>query len=746
SLCHEGTLQCDMRECEVILSEWSEWTPCSPCVPSSQNTTFPSGVNGTKMISIQRRFRGCLDLDSGLPVSGDQEESQCPGPLVGERLCPDPNICRDLCQWSAWSGWTVCAEPCSGGVRQRYRRPLASDPGPRCKSQQTQSQSCNTGLCPGEHCEDRGRIYQESCANQCPRSCTDLWEHVQCLQGACHSGCRCPEGQLLQDSHCVPVTECRCGIPSGNGTLEFNPTDKLTMDCNTCVCENGTLVCTKLPCPVYEPWSQWSTCSASCGRGQMTRTRLCQDTKDGPSCADTKQTESCDLPACPAGCLLSEWSPWSECSTTCGGGLSVRNKTVLQEPEPGGTACAGPLEQHTVCNTNSCLPECPTGQVFNDCSGYCPYSCEDLWPHTQCLAGPCTPGCTCPTGQVLYEGSCVSHADCPCSPLSLPPAYQSRNVSTEELREALLPPGTTIEHLCNACVCQAGAFNCTSEPCDVDCEWSSWSRWSPCSASCGTGRQSSTRSILQPSQYGGAPCEGPDHRSTACVAPDCACPAGEQWRRSASEEAPPLCERSCLDIYSSSPVNCSRSAEGCVCREGLYRNTEGVCVIPALCPCHDQNILREAGSEWEEGCLSCRCVNGKKVCQLRCPPLQCEEGEVKVEEPDSCCPVCRKHFPDEPVPECRRYVQVRNITKGDCRLDNVEVSFCRGRCLSGADVILEEPYLQSLCECCSYRLDPDSPVRFLSLLCASGESEPVVLPVIHSCECTSCQGGDLSRR
>lgn len=127
----------------------------------------------------------------------------------------------------------------------------------------------------GERCEDRGRIYQESCANQCPRSCTDLWEHVQCLQGACHPGnlcllirtifwntfssldqtaafretifrfllnvsfilnflgCRCPGGQLLQDGHCVSVTECRCGIPSGNGTLEFLPKDELSMDCNT---------------------------------------------------------------------------------------------------------------------------------------------------------------------------------------------------------------------------------------------------------------------------------------------------------------------------------------------------------------------------------------------------------------------------------------------------------------------------------------------------------------------------------
>lgn len=165
------------------------------------------------------------------------------------------------------------------------------------------------------------------------------------------------------------------------------------------MCENATLVCTKLSCPVYDPWSSWSSCSVSCGRGQRTRTRLCRDSEGGPSCSDTRQSENCDMPACPgptrnqnqifmvekkwvqswffqipnkffvlfffvffashifpAGCLLSEWSSWSECSASCGGGLAVRNKTVLQEPEPSGAPCVGPLEQHIVCNTNSCLP------------------------------------------------------------------------------------------------------------------------------------------------------------------------------------------------------------------------------------------------------------------------------------------------------------------------------------------------------------------------------------------------------
>lgn len=57
-----------------------------------------------------------------------------------------------------------------------------------------------------------------------------------------------------------------------------------------------------------------------------------------------------------ADCVLSEWSSWSECSASCGGGVSLRRKTILQQSEPGGEACSTPTEQHTACNTNSCLP------------------------------------------------------------------------------------------------------------------------------------------------------------------------------------------------------------------------------------------------------------------------------------------------------------------------------------------------------------------------------------------------------
>lgn len=44
---------------------------------------------------------------------------------------------------------------------------------------------------------------------------------------------------------------------------------------------------------------------------------------------------------------------------------------------------------------------------------------------------------------------------------------------------------------------------------------------------------------------------------------------------------------------------------------------------------------------------------------------------------------------EEPSAACQRYTEVRNITKGRCSLRGVEVSYCRGRCLSRTNVLPE---------------------------------------------------------
>ena len=53
-------------------------------------------------------------------------------------------------------------------------------------------------------------------------------------------------------------------------------------------------------------------------------------------------------------CLVTAWSPWSECSATCGGGTHYRERTKKQEAEHGGQNCTGDAREEAACNTHNC--------------------------------------------------------------------------------------------------------------------------------------------------------------------------------------------------------------------------------------------------------------------------------------------------------------------------------------------------------------------------------------------------------
>ncbi|XP_026722971.1 SCO-spondin-like [Athene cunicularia] len=454
-----------------------------------------------------------------------------------------------------------------------------------------------------------------------------------------------------------------------------------------------------------------------------------------------EEMAECNLQPCPRSCQLGPWSPWSPCSASCGGGSSERRRELLPGPEGWGKSCPLlPLLLLRVCNAHNCSPDCPNGQVYGGCANACPRTCTHLSPVTRCVLEPCQPGCTCPSGQVLQDGACVPPELCRCQ---LPPTLPGAHNLSRGQQEQEHAPGSRLQHRCNTCICIRGTFNCSQEDCDADCLWSPWSPWSPCSVTCGTGERLSHRHPLQQHRYEGAECQGPPTRRIPCSLPNCSCPAGEHWR---GPDAPAGCEWSCQDISGNTLGNCSEPlALGCTCQPGHYRNSTGHCVPAALCECQYRGQLLQAGSEWQEECEMCRCVNGQAACATGCPPLTCPEGAVKVREPGSCCPVCREEWPEEPPSTCRRITELRTIAKGPCALPDVEVSYCTGRCHSRTTVTAEEPFLQSMCECCSYRLDPASPVRVLHLPCPTGPAQTAVLPVIQSCQCSRCQGGDFSR-
>ncbi|KAM9208065.1 LOW QUALITY PROTEIN: SCO-spondin-like [Leptosomus discolor] len=732
-----------------------------------------------------------------------------PGP--GGRWCPQirsAHLERRLCAlrpcqvdgaWSPWGPWSRCDRTCGGGRSVRSRsctRPPPKNGGQPCPGERHLLRLCNPQPC-GERCPPGTEPVP--CATRCPRHCRDLREGLLCGGGGrCQPGCRCPNGTLEQDGGCVPPPQCECTDAEGRG---WAPGSRHRRGCESCACRGGVLRCAPAGCPSPPPpcawsrWSRWGPCSVTCGGGaagtpipaagaeacgepeEQSRgcsggpcpplcphaggarrlgeswpegeCRRCTCTPEGPQCQDTP---------CAGGCRLSPWSPWSPCSATCGGGISERRREPLPGPGGRGEPCDPlPLRLQRPCSARNCSAECPGGRVYRDCATGCPRDCAHLRPGTRCLPGSCEPGCACPPGQVLQDGVCVPPELCRCL---VPPALAGvRNLSQEQEH----PPGTRLQLRCNTCVCVRGAFNCSQEECDADCLWSPWSPWSPCSVTCGTGERVSRRNPVRERLYEGAECLGPPTRRTPCRLPDCPCPVGERWR--GPDEAA-VCERSCGDISGETPQNCSGTpAPGCACQPGRYRNGTGHCVPAARCECRHRGRLREAGSEWQEGCERCRCAEGRAVCAPQCPPLACPEGHswgggtcgeggsagrgvrpppgqgaVKVREPGGCCPVCREEWPEEDPPAtCRRRTEVRALAKGRCRLPAVEVAYCAGRCRSRTTVTAEEPYLQSRCECCSYRLDPDGPVRVLRLPCPGGGDEPVVLPVIRSCQCSSCQ-------
>ncbi|XP_053409722.1 SCO-spondin-like [Nycticebus coucang] len=539
--CRHGELQCTSRGCQGLLplSGWSEWSPCGPCLPPSalapasrtaleehwpQGPARLSTTLDTLLASEQHRHRLCLDPETGSPWAGDPH--LCTASLSQQRLCPDPAACPDACQWSPWGPWSLCQVSCSGGFRLRWRE-AGGPPGGDCRGPWAQTESCNTEPCPGESCEAQDTVPTLDCANQCPLSCADLWDRVQCLQGPCHPGCRCPPGQLVQDGHCVPISSCRCGLPSANASWELAPTEMLQLDCKNCTCVNGSLMCSHHGCPVLGAWSAWSSCSAPCGGGTTERHRSCKGNPGGAPCQaqDTEQQQECNMQPCPE------------------------------------------------------------------------------------------------------------------------------------------------------------------------------------------------------------------------------CPPGEMWQQAASRDLGP-CEQTCWETNTTETLsNCSvTQVSGCVCQPGHFRSQAGPCVPADRCECWHLGQPHLPGSEWQEACESCRCLGGKTVCSQHCPLLTCAQGEVIMQEPGSCCSTCHQETPEEQSASCRHLTELRNLTKGPCYLDQVEVSYCSGHCPSSTNVMPEEPYLQSQCDCCSYRLDPESPVRILHLRCPDGHTEPVVLPVIHSCQCSACQGGDFSKR
>merc|ERR1712076_250647 len=126
--------------------------------------------------------------------------------------------------------------------------------------------------------------------------------------------------------------------------------------------------CNENPCPVNGGWGEfgaWDECPVSCGGAEHSRVRTCDSpapahggndcTVDGSS---NTEVERCNENPCPVNGGWGEWSTWSQCPVTCGGGEIERTRACdSPAPQHGGEECttdgSSGSEKQT-CNETPC--------------------------------------------------------------------------------------------------------------------------------------------------------------------------------------------------------------------------------------------------------------------------------------------------------------------------------------------------------------------------------------------------------
>ncbi|XP_022235881.1 spondin-1-like isoform X2 [Limulus polyphemus] len=268
-------------------------------------------------------------------------------------------------------------------------------------------------------------------------------------------------------------------------------------------------------------WTDWTTCSVTCGIGSRSRRRyylnhdarkVCQEELlEQRSCVES---QSCEMNP---KCSVIQWSEWSPCTTSCGKGIKFRTRLYLNPSES--DTCNQDLMQKTTCGEDK--PPCFSQLSNAKAIPIIPEVC--ILPKD---VGPCrglfkrwyfdTTKQACI--QFVY-GGCRGNKNNfrrynDCKKICENVLKDSLHFLTPSLRYYLYKTGNTVTHLKNRVLCvplstltalSTRTYD-SSNKLIVDCEVSEWSEFSSCSATCGKARKERRRRIEIYPQNGGKRC------------------------------------------------------------------------------------------------------------------------------------------------------------------------------------------------------------------------------------------------
>lgn len=145
-------------------------------------------------------------------------------------------------------------------------------------------------------------------------------------------------------------------------------------------------------------WSEWSTCSQTCGSGFKTRSRVCVPPRNGgaPCGRNNPEKNQCMVKHCPVDGYFENWSNWTSCSQTCGSGSMTRSRTCVP-PQNGGAPC-----RHNNVEKQECL--------LKHCPGL---ACPECDANLKCVRNrTCSPGEACMINNSPFYLTCFKTHDC----------------------------------------------------------------------------------------------------------------------------------------------------------------------------------------------------------------------------------------------------------------------------------------------------------------------------------------------
>lgn len=241
------------------------------------------------------------------------------------------------------------------------------------------------------------------------------------------------------------------------------------------------------------PWSVWSECSATCGIGITMRTRTFTNPLGRKRCPHITIVEKnkCMRPDCTyeqvelpdPSCPTTQWSDWSPCSGTCGRGSAIRKRLVLLEDGEEKDKCTKRMELHQQRECHHALDCNINMEMAKDICAQLPEG------------GPC---------RGSYQRYAFNAQSNRCETFTYGGCRGNRN--------NFLTEGDCL-HTCSKINAESNLPR--------DCVMSEWSNWTTCSVTCGVGQSEGYRYVISEPQNGGQSCPKRLVKTRRCTMPTC---------------------------------------------------------------------------------------------------------------------------------------------------------------------------------------------------------------------------------